>query len=543
MRAAFDRRGRDRVQDAQRHRRRDLHRARRCVLRLPEPHRPARPADRGAHGRDHDRAGRAPPRGGQGRHRARRGVRHAGLRPPLVRAGRRRPRRGPAAHRQTAGRWARWRACSSPRRSPTAASTRFAPLGHDVDVQLGLSPEELLAAVQGAHALDHPLGHEGHRRGARRRQRPRRRRPGRHRSRQRRRRARHEARRDGRQRTAVEHPLGRRAHDGPAAGAGPQHPAGARRPQGRAVGAQPVGGRRAAGKMLGIIGLGRIGTLVAQRASRVRHAARRLRPVRVGRAGPPDWASSSSTLDELVREADFVTIHAAEDEGDGRVCSARSCWPRPSPGCASSTSPAAASSTRTRWPRRSLGAAWPAPPSTCSPSEPTTESPLFELDAVVVTPHLGASTREAQDKAGDTIAEQVALALAGDFVPFAVNVAAAEATETVRPFLPLAERLGRIFVALNEGAAAAARDRVPGPARRLRHAHPHAVGAKGLFGGVSEEPVSYVNAPQIAAERGVEVRESVDVGHAGLRQPHHRARRRPRRRRHARRAQGRARAS
>ena len=54
--------------------------------------------------------------------------------------------------------------------------------------------------------------------------------------------------------------------------------------------------------------------------------------------------------------------------------------------------------------------------------EPTTESPLFGLDAVVVTPHLGASTREAQDKAGDTIAEQVALALAGDFVPYAVNV-------------------------------------------------------------------------------------------------------------------------
>ena len=60
-------------------------------------------------------------------------------------------------------------------------------------------------------------------------------------------------------------------------------------------------------------------------------------------------------------------------------------------------------------------------------TEPTTESPLFELPEVVVTPHLGASTHEAQDKAGDTIAEQVGLALAGEFVPFAVNVSAAEA--------------------------------------------------------------------------------------------------------------------
>ena len=54
--------------------------------------------------------------------------------------------------------------------------------------------------------------------------------------------------------------------------------------------------------------------------------------------------------------------------------------------------------------------------------EPTTDSPLFELESVVVTPHLGASTREAQDKAGETIAEQVQLALSGGFVPYAVNV-------------------------------------------------------------------------------------------------------------------------
>jgi D-3-phosphoglycerate dehydrogenase len=55
--------------------------------------------------------------------------------------------------------------------------------------------------------------------------------------------------------------------------------------------------------------------------------------------------------------------------------------------------------------------------------EPTTQSPLFGLDGVVVTPHLGASTREAQDKAGDDIADMINLALAGDFVPYAVNTA------------------------------------------------------------------------------------------------------------------------
>jgi D-3-phosphoglycerate dehydrogenase len=140
--------------------------------------------------------------------------------------------------------------------------------------------------------------------------------------------------------------------------------------------------------------------------------------------------------------------------------------------------------------------------------EPTTSSPLFELDSVVVTPHLGASTREAQDKAGDTIAEQVGLALAGDFVPFAVNVAAAEASETVRPFLPLAERLGRLYAALNEGVPQLLEVEFHGQLADYDTRILTLSVLKGVFGGVSEEPVSYVNAPQIASERGVDVRES-----------------------------------
>ena len=84
--------------------------------------------------------------------------------------------------------------------------------------------------------------------------------------------------------------------------------------------------------------------------------------------------------------------------------------------------------------------------------EPTTDSPLFELPGVVVTPHLGASTREAQDKAGTTVAEMVRLALKGEFVPYAVNVSAgAEVTEVVRPFVPLAERMGALTAGLASG--------------------------------------------------------------------------------------------
>ena len=143
--------------------------------------------------------------------------------------------------------------------------------------------------------------------------------------------------------------------------------------------------------------------------------------------------------------------------------------------------------------------------------EPTTQSPLFGLPGVIVTPHLGASTREAQDKAGTTIAEQVALALDGEFVPFAVNVSAGPVAEAVRPFLGLAEQLGRLFVALNEQVPSKLEVSYQG---QLAEADTRILTLsvlKGVFAHVSETPVSYVNAPGLAADRGVEVRETTSA--------------------------------
>jgi D-3-phosphoglycerate dehydrogenase len=261
-----------------------------------------------------------------------------------------------------------------------------------------------------------------------------------------------------------------------------------------------------ADKVLGIIGLGRIGKLVAQRASAFGMrlvaydpfvSAERARQMNVDLVG----------LDELVRESDFVTIHVAKTkETVGLV--GKDLLAKAKPGVRIINvarggivdESALADAIRSG---HVGGAALDV-----FAEEPTTESPLFSLDAVVVTPHLGASTREAQDKAGDTIAEQVALALAGDFVPYAVNVSAAEASETVRPFLPLAERLGRIYVALNEGAPTRLETEYEGQLADYDTRILTLSVLKGVFGGVVEEPVSYVNAPRIAAERGVEVRES-----------------------------------
>jgi D-3-phosphoglycerate dehydrogenase len=139
--------------------------------------------------------------------------------------------------------------------------------------------------------------------------------------------------------------------------------------------------------------------------------------------------------------------------------------------------------------------------------EPTVESPLFELDSVVATPHLGASTAEAQDKAGVVVAEQVVLGLAGQFVPFAVNVAASEAAEAVQPFLPLAERLGGLLAGLCEGVPSVLEVGYQGQLADYDTRILTLSVMKGMFAGMTEEPVTYVNAPQLAEQRGVEIRE------------------------------------
>ena len=138
--------------------------------------------------------------------------------------------------------------------------------------------------------------------------------------------------------------------------------------------------------------------------------------------------------------------------------------------------------------------------------EPCLDSPVFALDEVVVTPHLGASTVEAQDKAGDTIADMVLLALAGDFVPFAVNVSAGEVSETVRPYQALAEKLGALYAGLAGSSPEALEITYAGQIAEYDTRILTLSVLKGFFGGSTDAPVSYVNAPKLAEERGIEVR-------------------------------------
>jgi D-3-phosphoglycerate dehydrogenase len=124
----------------------------------------------------------------------------------------------------------------------------------------------------------------------------------------------------------------------------------------------------------------------------------------------------------------------------------------------------------------------------------------------VVSPHLGASTAEAQDKAGLAVARSVKLALLGEFVPDAVNVQAGGVVdEDVRPLLTLAEKLGKVFTAVAGGVAASVTVEVRGEIVSHDVAVLRLAATKGLFTAVVDERVTYVNAPQLAADRGVDV--------------------------------------
>ena len=260
------------------------------------------------------------------------------------------------------------------------------------------------------------------------------------------------------------------------------------------------------GKTLGIVGLGRIGTLVAQRANAfgmqlIAHdpyvSSERARQLNI----------ELCSLGDLVGRADFVTLHLVKTpETIGLFGKDLLTRAKPGMRIVNVSRGGIIDEEALAW---AIGEGLVAGAALdVFATEPTTESPLFGLDSVVVTPHLGASTVEAQDKAGATIAEQVQLALAGEFVPFAVNVAASEASEAVRPFLPLAERLGALFAALAEGAPTTLEVEYQG---QLADADTRILTLsvlKGLFSGAGEETVSYVNAPQLAEERGVEVRET-----------------------------------
>jgi D-3-phosphoglycerate dehydrogenase len=260
------------------------------------------------------------------------------------------------------------------------------------------------------------------------------------------------------------------------------------------------------GKVLGVVGLGRAGSLVAQRAHAFGMELIGYDPF-VSQERARAMGVRLVSIEELVAEADFVSIHTPKTP-ETLGLFGRDLLAKAKPGIRIVNTARGGIVDEEALADAIRGGIVAGAGLDVFAAEPCTESPLFELPGVVVSPHLGASTEEAQDKAGVTIAEQLLLALAGDFVPYAVNVAASDVSDAVRAFMGLAEQLGRFFVGLHDGLPDGLEIEYQGDLAREGTGILTLSALKGIFGGSTDEPVSYVNAPQLAAQRGLQVRES-----------------------------------
>jgi D-3-phosphoglycerate dehydrogenase / 2-oxoglutarate reductase len=257
-------------------------------------------------------------------------------------------------------------------------------------------------------------------------------------------------------------------------------------------------------KTVGIVGLGRIGVLVAQRLSAFGMKVIAFDPyVQAGRAA--QMGVRLVSLDELLAEADFMSVHLPKTpETLGLIGADQFAKVRPGLVLVNAARGGIVDEQAlfdALKEGRIAGAGLDV-----FAKEPCTDSPLFELENVVATPHLGASTDEAQEKAGIAVARSVRLALSGELVPDAVNVQGGVIAEDVRPGIPLTEKLGRIFTSLAGEVAQQIDVEVRGEITEFDVKVLELAALKGVFADVVEEQVSYVNAPLLAAERGVAVR-------------------------------------
>src|SRR4029453_11293291 len=261
-------------------------------------------------------------------------------------------------------------------------------------------------------------------------------------------------------------------------------------------------------KTVGIVGLGRIGVLVAQRLSAFDMKVIAYDPyVQAGRAA--QMGVRLVDLDTLLAESDFMSVHLPKTPetagliGAEQLARAKSSLVLVNAARGGIVDEAGLYAALK--PRQIAAAGLDV-----FAKEPCTDSPLFELENVVATPHLGASTDEAQEKAGIAVARSVRLALSGELVPDAVNVQGGVIAEDVRPGIALTEKLGRIFTSLAGGVAQQLDVEVRGEITQYDVKVLELAALKGVFADVVEDNVSYVNAPLLAAQRGLEVRLVTD---------------------------------
>ncbi|MET1051576.1 MAG: phosphoglycerate dehydrogenase [Mycetocola sp.] len=261
-------------------------------------------------------------------------------------------------------------------------------------------------------------------------------------------------------------------------------------------------------KTIGIIGLGRIGALITARLQAFGTNIIAYDPY-VTSARAQQLGVQLVTLDELLASADFISIHMPKTpETTGMISTDQFALMKPSAyivnvargGLIDEDALHEALTSGTI-----AGAGLDV-----FVSEPPTDEKLLSLPNIIVTPHLGASTDEAQEKAGVSVARSVRLALGGELVPDAVNVAGGVIDPYVRPGIPLVEKLGQIFASLAHSPLTSVDVEVHGELNDYDVSVLKLAALKGIFTNIVSETVSYVNAPLLAEQRGIVVRLLTD---------------------------------
>ncbi len=263
------------------------------------------------------------------------------------------------------------------------------------------------------------------------------------------------------------------------------------------------------GKTLGIVGLGRVGSAVAVRAAsfgmRIIAYDPYIADERFGFFGAEKMAS----LDALMAESNYISVHTPKNDETYGLIGEHELSLAPDGvriiNCARGgvVSEAALVNALTSGKVVAAGV-------DVFEGEPVTQHPLFGFEQVLVTPHLGGSTEEAQTRVGQTVAEQIVEALEGGLPRYALNIPQTD-TETlsrVAPFMPLTEALGSAFTQLFGLPTAGVEIRYSGEVSRYRTELPTLAFLKGLLGSVGGDEVTLVNGRYLAEERGIEIVES-----------------------------------
>jgi len=254
-------------------------------------------------------------------------------------------------------------------------------------------------------------------------------------------------------------------------------------------------------KTLGIVGFGRIGQLVAARMQAFGMNVVAYDPyLAPARAAQLDVRLVD--LDELLRVSDFITIHLPKTKETANLIGEEALKKvKPSVRIINAARGGVLDETalyNALKEGRVAGAGLDV-----FSTEPCTDSPLFELDNVVATPHLGASTDEAQERAGIAVAVSVRKALAGELVPDAVNVKGGAIHEEIRPSLPLVEKMAQLATTMGGELPASMSVHVRGDISEYDSTILATSALKGALIAAGSEDVTYVNAPGLAAERGM----------------------------------------